>query len=117
MCFLHGDPVAGNIVGNPEDWRLIDWQCPAIGDPCEDIALFLSPAMQMAYRGAPLSEGERQRFLATYPDPEITRRYQSLAAFYHWRMAAYCLWLDSRGDRAAGEGTEAEIAAMSAAYI
>jgi len=113
-CLLHGDPVAGNIVGNPGDWRLIDWQCPAIGDPCEDIALFLSPAMQMAYRGAPLSENERQRFLASYPDPEIARRYQSLAAFYHWRMAAYCLWLDSRGDCAAGEGTEAEIAAMSA---
>ena len=31
MCLLHGDPVAGNIVGNPGDWRLIDWQCPAIG--------------------------------------------------------------------------------------
>ncbi|WP_375554700.1 phosphotransferase [Roseovarius mucosus] len=114
-CFLHGDPVPGNIVGHPGDWRLIDWQCPAYGDPCEDIALFLSPAMQMAYRGTSLSESERQRFLAAYPEQGIIRRYQSLAAFYHWRMAAYCLWLDSRGDAAAAEGAEAEIAAMSTA--
>lgn len=116
-CFLHGDPVPGNIVGAPGDWRLIDWQCPAIGDPCEDIALFLSPAMQLAYRGPPLSESERQSFLTTYPDREIIHRYLSLAGFYHWRMAAYCLWLDSRGDCSARAGAEAEIAAMTQVCI
>lgn len=115
QCLLHGDPVPGNIVGTPGNWRLIDWQCPALGDPCEDIALFLSPAMQLAYRGAPLSVGESQSFLAAYPDLEAIERYHSLAGFYHWRMAAYCLWLDSRGNCSAREGAEAEIAAMTEA--
>jgi hypothetical protein len=111
-CLLHGDPVPGNIVGTPGNWRLIDWQCPAFGDPCEDIALFLSPAMQLAYRGAPLSVGESQSFRVAYPDRDAIERYHSLAGFYHWRMAAYCLWLDSRGNCSAREGAEAEIAAM-----
>ena len=26
---------------------MIDWQCPAAGDPCEDIYSFLSPAFQI----------------------------------------------------------------------
>lgn len=114
-CFLHGDPVPGNIVGEAGHWRLIDWQCPARGDPCEDIALFLSPAMQIAYRGAPLSESERHCFLDAYPEQEIVRRYRALAAFYHWRMVAYCLWLDSRGDVSARHDATAEIAAMTQA--
>ena len=34
--------------------RLIDWQCPAIGDICEDIYSFLSPAFQiLGERAAP----------------------------------------------------------------
>ena len=41
--------------------RLIDWQCPALGDPAEDIACFLSPAMQVIYGAGPLDAArERQ---------------------------------------------------------
>src|SRR5690606_1496502 len=53
--FLHGDPVPGNIIADKEKVVLIDWQCPARGDPIHDLALFLSPAMQVLGRGAPLS--------------------------------------------------------------
>lgn len=113
ICFLHGDPVPGNIVGEQGAWRLIDWQCPAVGDPCEDIAIFLSPAMQLAYRGTILREKERQAFLATYADQDIVQRYMSLAAWYHWRMAAYCLWLESRGNPSARLAADAEIAAIA----
>lgn len=115
VCFLHGDPVPGNIVGSKGAWRLIDWQCPAIGDPCEDIALFLSPAMQLAYRQQSLTDVERQTFLMSYPDRGIVQRYLSLEAWYHWRMAAYCLWLESRGNGDAGDAAEAEIVAMAKA--
>lgn len=114
-CFLHGDPVPGNIVGERGAWRLIDWQCPAVGDPCEDIAIFLSPAMQLAYRGTILREQERQAFLAAYADQETVQRYVSLAAWYHWRMAAYCLWLESRGNCSARLAADAEIAAIASA--
>ncbi|MGX0974734.1 thiamine kinase [Roseovarius sp. MBR-51] len=113
LSFLHGDPVPGNIVGMQGSWRLIDWQCPALGDPCEDLALFLSPAMQLVYRKRPLTDNERETFLFSYPDKDLVLRYLSLAPWYHWRMAAYCLWLESRGDSSASSVGAAEIAAMA----
>lgn len=97
QALLHGDPVPGNIIQTTAGLRLIDWQCPAIGDPCEDLALFLSPAMQLAYRGAALLPDQAEAFLATYPDQEIVDRYRRLAPWYHWRMAAYCLWKHEQG--------------------
>ena len=106
---LHGDPVPGNIVGEGSDWRLIDWQCPAAGDPCEDIAIFLSPAMQLAYRGTALSEAEKTAFLDAYDDVDIMKRYNTVAPWYHWRMLAYCLWQQAKGD------PEAAIRAMAEA--
>lgn len=91
-CLIHGDPVAGNILVDDTTLTLIDWQCPAVGDPCEDLAFFLSPAMQHLYRGKPLDAAEEERFLCAYGQPEITDRYHALRPWYAWRMAAYCLW-------------------------
>ena len=54
LSLIHGDPVPGNILSVPDWLTLIDWQCPAMGDPTEDLSLFMSPAMQSLYRGAPL---------------------------------------------------------------
>lgn len=110
---LHGDPVPGNIIGTGPHMRLIDWQCPAIGDPCEDIAMFLSPAMQIAYRGAILSPQATRSFLGSYPSADIVHRYRALAPWYHWRMAAYCTWLGLRGDPSASQAIAAEIAALT----
>lgn len=90
--FLHGDPVPGNILVHDNHVMFIDWQCPAQGDPCEDIALFLSPSMQLAYRGHPLSQHEVAECLEAYPDRAIIARYRKLAPLYHLRMAAYALW-------------------------
>jgi hypothetical protein len=94
---LHGDAVPGNIIDGPGGLTLIDWQCPASGDPAEDLATFLSPAMQWLYRGKVLSDGERSAFLASYPDPAVIARYLSLAPLFRWRMAAHCLWKWERG--------------------
>lgn len=113
--FLHGDPVPANMVLQGNVLRLIDWQCPAIGDPCEDIAVFLSPAMQLTYRGAILSRQEVSAFLAAYPDQAIIARYRRLAPWYHWRMAAYCLWQECHGDPVAARAGAAELAALHAA--
>ncbi len=103
-CLIHGDPVAGNILVAKSGLTLIDWQCPAIGDPCEDLALFTSPAMQTLYRGHPLSEAEEDRFLSAYGHSETVSRFRTLRPWYSWRMAAYCLWRIENGspDYAAG---------------
>ncbi|MEY8842259.1 phosphotransferase [Cribrihabitans sp. XS_ASV171] len=94
---IHGDPVPGNILTGPGGLCLIDWQCPAFGDPAEDLALFLSPGMQHVYRGAPLSAAERAEFLAAYGDPVAVQRYAGLRPWFGWRMTAYCLWRDRQG--------------------
>lgn len=95
---IHGDPVPGNLMAHDGTLALIDWQCPQIGDPAEDLALFLSPAMQLLYRGRVLCPSEEAQFTAAYPDRRVVARYYALRPWYHWRMAAYCVW---RGDAAA----------------
>ncbi|WP_306154731.1 phosphotransferase family protein [Roseovarius sp. MMSF_3281] len=111
-CLLHGDPVPGNLIAQGAALHLIDWQCPAIGDPCEDIALFLSPAMQIAYRGAPLAQTEEQAFLSAYDSPRLLSRYAALAPWYHARSFAYCLWQAHQGDKTAMTRAQAEHAAL-----
>lgn len=111
QVLLHGDIVPGNLIRNTDGVRLIDWQCPAIGDACEDLAVFLSPAMQLLYRGAVLSDTERNGFLSCFP-PALQDRYAALAPLYHYRMAAYCLWQMSRGQLAYEDALEAELAAF-----
>jgi len=105
---LHGDPVPGNMVVLGENLHFIDWQCPAVGDPCDDLAIFLSPAMQLIYRGHALSPAERAAFLVSYPCADTAARYRALAPWYHWRMLAYCLWRHEQGDPGARYAAQAE---------
>lgn len=114
---IHGDPVPGNILETDRGLRFIDWQCPAIGDPCEDIALFLSPAMQLLYRGAILDRTEERAFLTAYAAPDVTQRVQMLRPWFHWRMAAYCLWRVQAGAHEYADGLEAERAALSTLMV
>lgn len=113
QAFLHGDPVAANfIVGRAT--VLVDWQCPAIGDPVEDLSIFLSPAMQLAYRGAALSDAERAEFIASYGDETSAGRLAALAPWHHWRMAAYCAW-KAPTDPVYAKGMMLELAALKQA--
>ncbi|WP_348540095.1 phosphotransferase [Shimia sp. R9_2] len=109
---LHSDIVPGNLIENDKGLHLIDWQCPAIGDPCEDIAIFLSPAMQFLYRGIPLNQAEIERFFDAYDDAATATRYQSLAPFYHARIAAYCQWQMEHGQPEYCDGLQLEMAAL-----
>lgn len=113
-AFLHGDAVAENIIAAPAGLCLIDWQCPAIGDPTEDLAIFLSPAMQYLYGGRQLPADEEAAFLAAYGDDTVAERYRVLAPAYHWRMAAYCLWKAGRGDADYLDGFALEVARLKA---
>ena len=106
---IHGDPVAGNMIVNGNQVYLIDWQCPAIGDPMTDLALFLSPAMQVIYLGRTLTEDERAEFLETYGQ---TERLEKLIPWYSWRMMAYCLWRWQSGITPYKAAFEAELTAF-----
>ncbi|NSY38743.1 phosphotransferase [Leisingera sp. ANG59] len=109
---IHGDPVPGNLLAHDGTLTLIDWQCPQIGDPAEDLALFLSPAMQLMYRGEPLTKTQEDSFLRAYPDPRIAGRTLALKPWFHWRMAAYCLWRAERGGERDWQAFELERAAL-----
>lgn len=111
QTLLHGDIVAGNLIQNTRGVFLIDWQCPAVGDPCDDLALFLSPAMQQLYRGAPLNEKEEAEFLGAF-DPATNIRLRMLRPAFHYRMAAYCLWQSQNDHPDYDEGYRAELAAL-----
>ncbi|MCG7494031.1 phosphotransferase family protein [Thalassobius sp. Cn5-15] len=113
-CLLHGDPVPGNILtGNhPAQDMLIDWQCPAIGDPVEDLAIFLSPAMQQIYRGRVLTAAEQRAFLAGYGNDAIHPRIKAMAPWHHWRMATYCGWKSKQGSAAYTAALPLELAAL-----
>ncbi|MCE8525407.1 phosphotransferase [Ruegeria pomeroyi] len=113
-CLIHGDPVAGNLLVSGNQAILIDWQCPAISDPAEDLAMFLSPAMQQVYRGAPLTAAEEQQFLSAYATASTVARYLSLKPWFHWRMAAYCLWRARNGAPDYAPAFELESAALAA---
>ena len=109
---IHGDPVPGNLVEHEGTLTLIDWQCPQLGDPAEDLALFLSPAMQLLYRGSPLSQDEVGTFVAAYPDQSIIERLHALKPWFHWRMAAYCLWKSQQNSCHDRDAMGLELAAL-----
>lgn len=111
-ALLHGDPVPGNILETPSGLRLIDWQCPAVGDRTEDLALFLSPAMQLVYRGSPLEQVEIDAFAAAYGDAHTIERMRAMQPWHHWAMAAYCAWKASRGSKIYERATELELTAL-----
>ncbi len=115
-ALLHTDPVPGNLIVGPSGLRLIDWQCPALGDPVEDMAAFLSPAMQQLYGGHPLREDEERAFLAAWPDRATVRRLSALRPLFHARMAAYCAWRVSRGDRDYAAGVRLELSALDKSH-
>ncbi len=112
-AFIHGDITANNIVVAGDRLTLIDWQCARIGDPAEDLAGFLYPAMQVMFGPGLLSREQMELFLAAYPDPNVIARYRTLAPLFHWRMAAYCQWQVAQGMREYDQGLRAELVALA----
>lgn len=101
--FVHGDATAANALVRDGQLTFIDWQCPGRGDACDDIAIFLSPAMQVISGNRVLSEDEVAAFLAAYGEGDVTRRYRALRPLYAARMRGYCRWRAARGDAGYGE--------------
>jgi thiamine kinase len=93
---LHTDVVPGNLILGDKGLRLIDWQCPAIGDPIVDIMMFLSPGMHEVYGSGKLSMKNHEVFLMSLTS-DLRNRYNIVGSLYHWRMAAYCFWKAEQG--------------------
>ena len=93
---LHTDVVPGNLILGEKGLRLIDWQCPAIGDPIVDIMMFLSPGMHKIYGSGKLSMKDYETFLMNLT-PKLRSRYNIIGPLYHWRLAAYCFWKAEQG--------------------
>jgi thiamine kinase-like enzyme len=93
---LHTDVVPGNLILGKQGLRLIDWQCPAIGDPIVDIMMFLSPSMHEIYGSGKLSMKDHEVFLMNLTS-DLRNRYNKIGSLYHWRLAAYCFWKAEQG--------------------
>ncbi len=110
-CLVHRDPIASNIVTDVRGASvLIDWQCPAFGDPLEDIAHATSPAMAHVYGSAVPYDAED--VLAWYGDKALRERARRMLPIYRWRMLCYCAWQAARGNAAYAEGMEKEADAL-----
>jgi len=105
---LHTDVVPGNLILGDEGLRLIDWQCPAIGDPIIDIMMFLSPGMHEIYGSGKLSMKDHEGFLMSLSS-DLRNRYNKIGPLYHWRLAAYCVWKAEQGFIEYEEAALAEI--------
>ncbi|MAM63549.1 aminoglycoside phosphotransferase family protein [Maritimibacter sp. UBA3975] len=103
--FIHGDATAANALVSDGGVTFIDWQCPGVGDACDDIAVFLSPAMQVISGNRPLTENEVDTFLAAYGEGDVTERYRALRPLYQARMRGYCRWRAARGDDGYGKAS------------
>lgn len=89
-ALVHTDVGAGNLIAGPQGVRLIDWQCPGIGDPAEDLWAFLSPAFHILFEHAPLTRTESELFIKTYGEVDTAARLAHLSPYFAYRMTAYC---------------------------
>ncbi|MDJ0858894.1 MAG: aminoglycoside phosphotransferase family protein [Dinoroseobacter sp.] len=111
LTLVHRDPIASNIVSDACDVPLlIDWQCPARGDPLEDIAHATSPAMAHVY-GSPRPFSSYE-VLIHYGSNKLMERALHLLPIYRWRMVCYCAWQVIRGNQIYQKGMEMEAEAL-----
>lgn len=98
-ALVHTDCGPGNMVSSPDGLRLIDWQCPGIGDGLQDVLTFVSPAMQVLYGYPVLTVAQEQQFFRAYfsalgehpmDAQETFERLRSTRSSHHYRFAAYC---------------------------
>lgn len=114
-ALIHTDAGSGNVIVGPDGPRLIDWQCPALGDPAEDLFAFLSPAFQVLYGHEPLTAAERGECLEAYGDREVLARLAALEPSLIWRFGAYCAMrrIDLAGSDPDGAARYARALALS----
>jgi aminoglycoside phosphotransferase (APT) family kinase protein len=91
LALVHTDAWAGNFVQNGRQLRLIDWQCPGLGDPAEDVWTFLYAGYEMLLGWPRFGEGVIAEFWRGYGvDTAVSHHLQILAPTYTYRLAAHC---------------------------
>jgi aminoglycoside phosphotransferase (APT) family kinase protein len=105
--------VAANALVRPSGAvTLIDWQCPALGDPVHDLAIALSPGMAALYGHAPWGTVGRAAFWDAYGNSAVEARHAALAPLLSARIAAHFLAQAARGRAGYAAAAEAELAAL-----
>jgi aminoglycoside phosphotransferase (APT) family kinase protein len=97
---VHTDCGPGNIIVGEAGPCLIDWQCPGLGDPLQDVFTFASPAMQILYHCEPLADESIQHFFQSYFQAQsagsdvdaMKARLPLVQVYHHFRFAAYCAY-------------------------
>lgn len=114
LVLVHRDLVPANAAMLATGAAVaLDWQCPALGDPCEDIAHATSPGMQ-SLSDTPVVIKDTD-LLRAYGDAEVSRAYTRRAPFYRWRMACYCQWQLDRGQQDYAAALDRECTALEEA--
>jgi hypothetical protein len=90
LSLVHTDTWAGNFVQNGRDVRLIDWQCPGLGHPAEDVWTFLYSGYEMLLGRPPFDEQVAAEFWQGYGESAVGDHLSLLAPFYTYRIAAHC---------------------------
>lgn len=90
LSLVHTDTWAGNFLQNDDHVRLIDWQCPGLGNPAEDVWTFLHSGYEMLLGRPRFKEHVEEEFWQGYGDSAVGRQILLLAPFYTYRIAAHC---------------------------
>ncbi len=91
LSLVHTDPWPGNIVQNGRHLRLIDWQCPGLGNPTEDVWTFLHAGYEMLLGRPRFDEQVQAEFWHGYGQTTVSQHLPLLAPYYAYRLAAHCL--------------------------
>jgi hypothetical protein len=82
----------GNVIQNGRHIRLIDWQCPGLGDAAEDVWTFLYSGYEMLLDRPRFDESVAAEFWQGYGETAVRDRLHIMAPFYAYRVAAhFCL--------------------------
>ena len=90
LALVHTDTWAGNFVQNGRHLRLIDWQCPGLGDPVEDIWTFLHAGYEMLLGRPRFDEQVAAEFWRGYGETAVHQRLNLMSPYFAYRLAAHC---------------------------
>ncbi len=116
---VHTDSGPGNIIQSAHNITFIDFQCPGLGDACEDLACFLSPGISSLYGLSTLTPEQEQGYLQAYGDAQVLHRFAQIRPYFSYRLATYFVMryysqqgIDARVSQANLKAAQLEISAL-----